>query len=49
MRTVILLARSFSGNLRRTKVRFSAINARRKSRYQLAAGGGEGGGKESYE
>ena len=31
------------------KVRLSAINARRKSRCQLTAGGGEGGGQEGYE
>ena len=45
---MILSARSFSGFLRRMKVRLSAINARRKSRYKLTAGGGEGGGQESY-
>ena len=49
MRTVILSASSSSGTFTRTKVRISPNNARRESRYQLTAGGGEGGGQDSYE
>ena len=48
VRMVILSARNSSGTFRRTKVRLSAKKARRKSRLQLTAGGGEGGGQEGY-
>ena len=47
-RTMILSALSSSGTFRRKKVRLSPNKALRKSRYQLAAGGGEGGGKDGY-
>ena len=47
VRTVILPARN-SSVLRRTTIRLSANNARRKSRCQQTAGGGEGGGQEGH-
>ena len=46
---MILSALSSSGTFRRTKVRLSPNKMRRKSRYLLAAGGGEGGGEDGYE